>query len=149
MKKIIIHKISSLEPEALTLIIETFMQFEAPDYSEEGVRSFKAFSNSKEQMAKLEMFGAYDDEKLVGIIAGQDGLSHICLFFVDAKHQRLGIGRKLWEHLLGNSEAARITVNSSPYAVKIYHRLGFRDLSCEQLADGMRYTPMEYLKTAK
>ena len=100
-------------------------------------------------MAKLEMFGAYDDEKLVGIIAGQDRLSHICLFFVDAKYQRLGIGRKLWEHILRNSEAARITVNSSPYAVEIYHRLGFQDLSCEQLADGIRYTPMEYLKTAK
>ena len=149
MKKIIIHKINSLEPEALTLIHKTFMQFEAPDYSEEGVRSFEAFLNSKEQMAKLEMFGAYDDEKLVGIIAGQDRLSHICLFFVDAKYQRLGIGRKLWEHILRNSEADRITVNSSPYAVEIYHRLGFQDLSCEQLADGIRYTPMEYLKTAK
>ena len=143
MKKIIIHKINSLEPEALTLIHKTFMQFEAPDYSEEGARSFEAFLNSKDQMAKLEMFGAYDDEKLVGII------SHICLFFVDAKYQRLGIGRKLWEHILRNSEADRITVNSSPYAVEIYHRLGFQDLSCEQLADGIRYTPMEYLKTAK
>lgn len=44
MKKNIIHKINSLEPEALTLIHKTFMQFEAPDYSEEGVRSFDEYT---------------------------------------------------------------------------------------------------------
>ena len=45
-----------------------------------------------------------------------------------------------------NSEADRITVNSSPYAVPVYHKLGFSDTDTEQLADGMRYTLMKFEK---
>ena len=37
-----------------------------------------------------------------------------------------------------------ITVNSSPYAVPVYHKLGFVDTDVEQISDGMRYTPMKY-----
>ena len=37
-----------------------------------------------------------------------------------------------------------MTVNSSPFAVEIYQKLGFHALSGEQLADGIRFTPMKY-----
>ena len=40
-------EIRQLEPfeidEAITLIWEVFLQFEAPDYSDEGIQSFKDF----------------------------------------------------------------------------------------------------------
>jgi len=36
-----------------------------------------------------------------------------------------------------------MTVNSSPYAVDIYRRLGFHAISEEQLTDGIRFTPMK------
>lgn len=61
-----------------------------------------------------------------------------------ARYQRQGIGRKLWDFLRENSPSNIITVNSSPYAVPIYHKLGFVDTDTEQLSDGMRYTPMKY-----
>ena len=70
--------------------------------------------------------------------------SEICCFFVKAQNHRQGIGRKLWEYLCENSQSKIITVNSSPYAVPIYHKLGFVDLDIEQVSDGMRYTPMKY-----
>ena len=35
-----------------------------------------------------------------------------------------------------------ITVNSSPYAVPIYERLGFRQTKPEQVVDGIRIVPM-------
>ena len=38
-----------------------------------------------------------------------------------------------------------ITVNSSPYAVLVYRKLGFVETDTEQLADGMRYTPMKFV----
>ena len=38
-----------------------------------------------------------------------------------------------------------ITVNSSPYAVPVYRKLGFVETDTEQLADGMRYTPMKFV----
>ena len=70
----------------------------------------------------------------------------LCCFFVKAKYHRQGIGRKLWEYVLNHSERNVFTVNSSPYAVPVYHKLGFFDTDTEQLADGMRYTLMKFEK---
>ena len=129
---------------AIDLIWTTFLQFEAPDYSDEGIQSFKDFIENKEIINTLEFWGAYDNQKLKGVIATNENRKHICCFFVEAQYQRQGIGRKLWEYLLENSQKEVITVNSSTYAVPVYHKLGFVDTNTEQLSDGMRYTPMKY-----
>ena len=129
---------------AIDLIWTTFLQFEAPDYSDEGIQSFKNFIENKEIINTLEFWGAYDNQKLKGVIATNENRKHICCFFVEAQYQRQGIGRKLWEYLLENSQKEVITVNSSPYAVPVYHKLGFVDTNTEQLSDGMKYTPMKY-----
>jgi hypothetical protein len=42
-----------------------------------------------------------------------------------------------------------MTVNSSPYAVNIYHSLGFVDTDIEKVTNGMKYTPMVYTKNVK
>ena len=136
-------EIKQLQPfeidEAVTLIWEVFLQFEAPDYS------FKEFIEDKEILMTLEFFGAYEQDELKGVIATNENRKHICCFFVKAKYHRQGIGRKLWEYVLNHSEKNVFTVNSSPYAVPIYHKLGFVDTNTEQLADGMRYTPMKFI----
>ena len=129
---------------AIDLIWTTFMQFEAPDYSEEGIQSFRDFIEKKEIANTLEFWGAYDDDELKGVIATREERKHICCFFVKAQYHRQGIGRKLWEYLLENNPNEIITVNSSPYAVPIYHKLGFVDTDTEQLSDGIRYTPMRF-----
>ena len=129
--------------DAIDLIWTTFLQFEAPDYSEEGIKSFKDFIENRDIINTLEFWGAYDSLLLKGVIATNENRKHICCFFVKAEYHRQGIGRKLWEYLLENSKSEVITVNSSPYAVPVYHRLGFVDTETEQLSDGMRYTPMK------
>ena len=44
-----IKKINNTQiPDALSLIWTTFLQFEAPDYSEEGIQSFKDFIENEE-----------------------------------------------------------------------------------------------------
>ena len=115
---------------AIDLIWQTFLQFEAPDYSEEGVKSFQDFIENKEIIKTLEFWGAYDEEELKGVIATNENRKHICCFFVKAQYQRQGIGRKLWDFL----------------RVPVYHKLGFVDTDTEQLSDGMRYTPMQFIK---
>lgn len=142
-----IKKIDDLQiGQALDLIWETFLQFEAPDYSAEGVQSFRVFIENKEIVQTLEFWGAYDDGELKGVIAANENRKHICCFFVKAEYHRQGIGKKLWEFLLDNSQNEIITVNSSPYAVPVYHKLGFADTDTEQLTDGIRYTPMKFEK---
>ena len=61
-------EIRQLEPfeidEAITLIWEVFLQFEAPDYSDEGIQSFKDFIENDEILKTLEFFGAYEQDDL-------------------------------------------------------------------------------------
>lgn len=139
--------------DAMSLAWKTFLEFEADDYSPEGIRSFEDFITDT-GLKRMFLVGAYQmitacrDGKMVGMITLRNEM-HISLLFVDKEYHRQGIGRTLIEHMaayvrdeLGKS---RITVNASPYGVPFYHRVGFRDLGAERCQDGIIYTPMEYL----
>ena len=65
-------------------------------------------------------------------------------FFVDGMYHRKGIGKQLFEKVCLDNSSGNMTVNSSPFAVKVYHHLGFIDSDIEQVTDGLRYTPMIY-----
>lgn len=128
---------------ALGLIWEVFLQFEAPEYSEEGVRTFRAYLDDKEKTAQLRFWGAFDGEALVGTICVRPP-QHIGGFFVRGDYHRRGIGRALFDAMRREYARQEFTVNSSPYAVEVYRHLGFTAESGEQLADGIRFTPMRY-----
>ncbi|HEY5583234.1 MAG TPA: GNAT family N-acetyltransferase [Ruminiclostridium sp.] len=132
--------------EALKLVLNVFMMFEAPDYIDEGINTFKSCISNQEFIGSLAIFGAFKNNQVVGVIATRNEGNHIALFFVDGKYHRQGIGKKLFEAVIENSTSHKITVNSSPYAIEAYHHLGFIDTNSEQLSNGMRYTPMIYTK---
>lgn len=141
----IIRKIEKSERKnAVALIWDTFLKFEAPDYSFEGVEAFQSFIFDDKILDGLEFFGAFEKSDLLGVIAVNQNRKHICCFFVDSNCQRRGIGRKLWEYIKKHNSNDVITVNSSPYAVPVYHKFGFVDTDAEQISDGIRYTPMKY-----
>ena len=50
---------------------------------------------------------------------------HIGDFFVKSDYHRKGVGRDLFETMRRDCDLQEFTVNSSPYAVKIYKYLGF------------------------
>jgi len=128
--------------QALALVERVFLQFEAPDYAPEGVETFRAFIHDPLAVAVLSFYGAYVEGRLVGVLATR-GNSHIALFFVEPCFQRQGVGRALLSAARQACRSDTMTVNSSPYAVEIYRHLGFHALSSEQLADGIRFTPMK------
>ena len=132
-------------PEALALFEHVFMAFEAPEYSEEGIETFLSFIRDANAVSALTFYGAFEEGLVRGVLATR-GSSHIALFFVDAAHQNRGIGRALFSAAWNACRADGMTVNSSPYAVEIYRRLGFEPVSGEQLRDGIRYTPMQCMK---
>ncbi len=137
-------------PTALSLVKRIFDEFEAPDYSKEGIATFYDFINpvsisEKLQTDNLKCWGAFEDDKVLGVIATRN-INHIALFFVDKDYHRQGIGRKLYQMVVEDVKQNGldyITVNSSPYAVPVYHKLGFGYTDVEQLTDGLRYTPMK------
>ena len=92
---------------------------------------------------QLRVYGAFDGERLVGVLCMR-APQHIGGFFVEAAYHRRGIGRRLFEAMRQDYETQVFTVNASPYAVETYRRLGFAATDIEQLTDGLRYTPMRF-----
>ena len=134
------------QQEALALVWRVFLEYEAPDYPPQGVEAFRKSVFSEEYLSQLTMYGAYVGGELAGVIAARSGGAHVALFFVETRFQRQGVGRALFERLLADSPRGALTVTSSPYAVGVYRALGFRETAGEQSADGIRFTPMEYVK---
>ena len=128
--------------DALELVWKVFLEYEAPDYTEEGINEFKRTIEDDSWVNAREFYGAFDGDKIVGVIATKDG-NHIALFFVDGRYHNKGIGKALFEFIKKDSLTGNISVNSSPFAVPIYHRLGFENTDSEQITNGVRYTPMK------
>lgn len=137
----------SKRDKVIKLILNVFMEFEAPDYSAQGIEAFKETAiYNNEFMDNLSYYGAFERDELVGVIATRNKGNHIAFFFVKSEYQKRGIGRQLFNCVLENSTEHIISVNSSPYAVPVYHKLGFVDTDVEQLLQGIRFTPMSYTK---
>lgn len=141
----LIHPLpDSDRPAAWALVWQVFCTFEAPDYGPQGTAAFRRFLADPRETDALDVWGAYDGKRLLGVLATRNGRSHIALCFVDGAHHRRGIGTALFKALLSESRARPITVNASPYALPFYQRLCFVPTGPTQTADGIRFTPMQY-----
>lgn len=141
---VIIRKLNQEElTEALSLVWRVFNEFEAPDYTKKGMEEFYKSIHDRSYLLKLCIYGAFMENQLVGVIATRNEGTHIALFFVDGKYHRQGIGKKLFQTVLKDCHSDKMTVNSSPYAVPVYHKLGFCDIDTEQTVNGLRFIPME------
>ena len=143
-------EIRAIGPEGLeaaqALVWESFLRFVAPGYAQEGVDSFRQLIFSQEFIEKTVFWGAYEAEELAGVIAMNRKGDHVNLFFVKEAFQRRGVGRTLWEWTLERSGSPVIRLKASPYGVPVYLRLGFEAAGGEQIRDGIRYTPMEFVR---
>lgn len=139
MSNLTIKSLSKADIEtALNLVWKVFLEFEAPDYTQEGIDEFYRSIHDEDYLAALSLYGAFMNEELVGIIATRSGGKHIALFFVDGKYHRQGIGKQLFQSV----KTDKMTVNSSTYAVPVYSKFGFKPVNTEQVVKGLRFTPM-------
>lgn len=151
------YKIKKLQaadlPDALRLVWETFLIFEAPEYSDEGIGEFKSFielSSIMEMQSKFELFlwGCFHEGKIIGVIA-TNPRCHISLLFVDKNYHQQGIASALYntalEYYKEDGGFSVMTVNSSPYAAEIYRRMGFTETDTERIVNGIRFIPMKHI----
>lgn len=129
--------------EALKLVLKVFLEYEAPNCIEEGIREFKRTINDSDWVQARDFYGAFDgNNKIMGVIATKD-ITHIALFFVDGKYHNQGIGRKLYDKVKSVNKNGFFTVNSSLYARAVYRHLGFSDIGKEQCVNGLKFYPMK------
>lgn len=137
--------------EALALVWRVFLEFEAPEYCEEGVNEFKRYIEPdavRERLSndELKIWVCLKEDSVVGVIATRPPC-HISLLFVDKHFHHQGIARALFEHVLKSFKAEgkhnEMTVFSSPYAAGFYRKVGFIDTDEEQTVNGIRFIPMK------
>lgn len=133
------------------LINLVFNKYEAPDYTSEGIAEFSKYNLPSKMVERIQndhfaLLALYDGE-IVGVIEIRKN-KHVSLFFVSPHFQGQGIGKQLWLKAMQRcmeieKNLEEVTVNSSPYAEKIYEKLGFNKSGPEQTVCGLRFIPMK------
>lgn len=145
MKNLLIEKIDSERNDlALKLSFRVFLECNSCDYNDEGIQLFNKFINDEVSIKMLTIYGAFINGILVGVIGSKNNGSHISLFFVEKEYQGYGIGRKLFDALIEDTNANLITVSSSTTAVKVYKKMGFKQIAVPKTNNGLISVPMEY-----
>lgn len=135
---------------ASALVADSFARFVGHAYPPEGVREFMAFAAADAMAARLAdgaiALVAEQSGELVGYVELR-GADHVAMLFVAPQRLRQGIGSGLFDAAMEQArirkpDLARVTVNSSTYAVTVYERLGFRATGPEQTVNGMTFVPM-------
>lgn len=89
---------------------------------------------------------AFVDNELTGVIAIRDH-HHLLHLFVAPTFQRQGIAERLWlfakEQAIEAGNRDGFTVNSTPYAVPVYERFGFKATGPKVETHGIAYVPMK------
>lgn len=128
--------------EALRLVWEVFLRFEAPDYTDEGIKEFKDSIDNPNFISKMELFGAFDNNKLIGVISTREK-HHLSLLFVRENYHGKGIGKALYNYVCTLNPDGYFTVNSSLYAKGFYEHMGFMCDKGEQCINGLKFYPMK------
>jgi ribosomal-protein-alanine N-acetyltransferase len=130
------------------LVLRSFDRFVRRDFSEAGVAEFIRTVRSvvMEHAEGHRITVAERDGRIVGMVDMRDS-SHISLFFVEPGEGGRGIGRALLDTALtagagSDGASPAVTVNSSPWAVSVYGRLGFVATGPEIERNGIRAVPM-------
>jgi GNAT superfamily N-acetyltransferase len=137
------------EKQICRMILDVFDEFIAPDYCVEGIKEFRQYVNPELITQRLQIncliYVAEVENNIAGVLELRDN-NHISLLFVKKQYQNQGIAKELVGKATAvciKNNGGKLEVNSSPYAVNIYKRLGFITTDWEKTVDGIRFTAME------
>ena len=153
MDPIVYRPMEPADAEAVSrLILDSFGEFIAGEYSDEGRAEFNRFVQPEAIVDRSRsnhfVLVALAGERLAGVIELRDN-DHVSLLFVDSRFQRQGLARELLMRALSVARPAkpgldRVTVNSSRFGVPIYEKLGFRQTGPERSVNGIVFIPMAH-----
>ena len=138
------------------LILTLFNEFVAPGYSKKASKTFRRQTRRQSRCAEIRegesrlVAETLVDEargELVGVIGVRD-VSHIHWLWVRKDWHRRGVASILFANVVAEirrqrPDVMKITLNSSPYAIPFYLRLGFQISGEEIDKKGIICTPMK------
>lgn len=141
-----IREANSDDAKPISDLVISLTDYFSIDHDKDAAAFFETLTpESTADRLKADMFCYYvaedNNNKLCGVIGLRDD-SHIYHLFVSKRAHGQGIGRILYNYVKTLSTQSHLTVNSSPYAVPFYQRLGFVATEEEQTKDGLLYLPM-------
>jgi len=139
-------------PSVARLIENVFCAYVAPDFSVEGVEEFKRYIQPNKMISRLEdhlLIIAFYETLPAGVIEIRN-YDHVSLLFVDPAFQMKNCARSLFNTAMNicrqnKPDLNMVTVNSSPFAIPVYTRLGFITNGEEKVINGIRFTPMKWI----
>jgi GNAT superfamily N-acetyltransferase len=112
--------------------------------SESAIRSYICASN-------FHYLAGFADGNLAGVVAIRDN-KHLYHLFVSPPYQGRGFARALWNAAMTlamrQGNPGEFTVNSTPYAVKVYASFGFEPAGQKVETKGIAFVPMNYRRGA-
>ncbi len=153
MDPIVYRPMEPADADAVSrLILDSFGEFIAGEYSDEGRAEFARFVQPEAIVDRSRsnhfVLVALAGQRPAGVIELRDN-DHVSLLFVDSRFQRHGVARELLMRALSVARPAkpgldRVTVNSSRFGVPIYEKLGFRQTGPERTVNGIVFIPMAH-----
>ena len=130
---------------ALTLSLTDFVVEASEKENAANFLSTLGVNATRERLVSHEFqFFVCECEGGIRGVIGMRDQTHLYHLFVDASFHGRGIARKLWDYVRDRSDTSIITVNSSPFAVPVYQKLGFVQVGEIEYQDGIEFIPMEY-----
>lgn len=132
--------------QAIALAEKVFLECEAKDQNDDGIRMFLSELKNSDYLDKLRVYGAFDGDRLVGMGATRSSGTQLALLYVLSERQKEGIGRTLFEEVIRDDPMDRMLVHAAPAAVGFYSKIGFQPSGDSENNDDLNYVPMMYLK---
>lgn len=139
------------EQAVCDLVKQVFDEYVASDYGQDGIDEFFRFADPKAMKERVQsgclVLVAQQGDMLVGMLEF-DPPDTLAMLFITVKRQ--GIATKLLAMAITqNPQLAKLTVHSSPYAMPIYQKMGFKKAGERIAENGITYLPMELELTDK
>jgi GNAT superfamily N-acetyltransferase len=138
-------------PAAADLLARAATAFILPESAPADAAAFLAEQDAAALRRNVDGGYVYHVALVDGVLAGFIGVrdaSHLYHLFVDARFQRRGIARRLWDvaraAALGPGHPGVFTVNASNAALPFYLALGFERTAPMQVRL-VRYNPMRWV----
>lgn len=90
---------------------------------------------------RFDYLVAVENQAIIGVGAVKN-VSHLYHLFVREAYQGQQIARQIWNRLSPKLTGSPVTVNSTPYAVPVYEKFGFKVSGPKIEKDGIAFVPM-------